>query len=165
LKFNQIKMAVYIFKETQKLRHLLVWEFIFISIALILFKFITSKNDFVLQQIWIPIGIFFVVVLLLLSIKMKVIIDQKQLKYKYIPFIINWRIIALREIDEMELISYNSLMEFGGWGIRYNFSYWLYNTGGKHGIKVTSGKKKFILGTYKPDDASKAIAQFKSTKN
>ncbi len=90
--------------------------------------------------------------------------DHHKLMFRYIPFINSWRKYSFDEIQEMKLIKYSSLREFGGWGIRYNFDYWLYNTGGRYGFKVKAGKKKFILGTYKPEEAEKAISQYRNFK-
>jgi hypothetical protein len=65
----------------------------------------------------------------------------------------------------MELIEYNGLWEYGGWGIKWNGDSWSYTTGGKWGILVKTQDKKFLIGTQKPEEAKQAIAQFLAFKS
>jgi len=159
-------VAERIFQENQKFRKVYIWLIMIISILLLLatsiLPFIDNINS---KGIWLVLIFIIGTVALLASIKMQIRIDHNKLMFRYIPFINTWKAYSFHEIQEMKLIKYNSLMQFGGWGIRYNFDSWLYNTGGKYGIKVRVGKKKFILGTYKPEEAEMAIIQYRNYKN
>jgi hypothetical protein len=111
-----------------------------------------------------PIGILALVNILLFKMELKTRIDQDSLSFRYFPFI-KERKYRFEEIDSMDLIEYNGLLEYGGWGIKWNFDSWSYTTGGKHGILVKTKKKKFLLGTQKPAEAQKAIDQFNEFKS
>jgi hypothetical protein len=69
------------------------------------------------------------------------------------------------EIESLEFIEYNGLIEYGGWGIKWNGDCWSYTTGGTHGILIKTKDKKFLLGTQKPEEAKQAIAQFNEQKS
>lgn len=159
-------MAGIIFKENQKIKKVYIWLVTVISILLLLatsiLPFIENIDS---KGIWLTLIVIIGTFALLASIKMQIRIDQKKLMFRYIPFINTWKTYSFHEIQEMKLIKYNSLLQYGGWGIRYNFDSWLYNTGGNYGIKVKVGKKKFILGTYKPEEAEIAISQYRTYKN
>lgn len=158
-------MSNYIFNENQKFNKVIIWVIMIISISLLLLAsilpFVENKSS---NAFWVTLLVIAGVIALLSSIRMQIRIDQHKLMFRYKPFINSWKIYSFNDIEEIKIIKYNSLREFGGWGIRYNFDYWLYNTGGKYGIKVKTGNKKFILGTYQPDEAFKAIVQHKSSK-
>lgn len=159
-------MANYVFTENQRFNKTFIWVIMIVSLSLLLLVPLlpfVEKN--ITNGIWASLIVVGGVITLLASIKMQTRIDRDKLMFRYIPTVNSWKTYSFNEIQEIKLIKYNSLKEFGGWGIRYNFDSWLYNTGGRYGIKVKVGKKKFILGTYKPDEASKVIEQFKSFKN
>jgi hypothetical protein len=95
--------------------------------------------------------------------KLSVKINGNSLVFDFFP-LIRERKYQFEVIKSMELIEYNSLLKYGGWGIRYNFDSWAYNTGGKYGIMVHLKDKKFLLGTHKPAEVRKAIEQFNNFK-
>ena len=64
----------------------------------------------------------------------------------------------------MELVEYNGLWEYGGWGIKWNGDTWSYTIGGKWGVMVKTADKKFLLGTQKPEEVRQVIAEFKAFK-
>lgn len=154
-----------IFKESQKIKNTYIWVILVISLILLSISIILPfLNTIHTKGIWLAVIIIIATIAILASIKMQIRIDQNKLMFRYIPFINGWREYSFDEIQDMKLIKYSSLRQFGGWGIRYNFDSWLYNTGGKYGIKVKVGKKKFILGTYKPEEAEEAISQYRNFK-
>lgn len=159
-------MAQYVFKETQKFTQ--IW----ILAILLLVNSITVWGMFFTNppkptEGWenvVAITILLLVNGLLLSLTLKTRITSTSLSFSFFPFI-QERKYSFGEIESMELIEYNSLLKYGGWGIRYNFDSWAYNTGGKFGIMVTTKSKKFLLGTHKPEEAEKAITHFLETKS
>lgn len=156
-------MSNLIFKETQRFTQLWIWMLLVI-VAVIVLLSIINLEDLDLSDKLIPIGIVGLVFVLFLSLTLKTTIDSKSLSFSYFPFI-RKRKYNFKEIESMELIEYNSLWEYGGWGLRYNFDSWAYNTGGKFGIKVRTKDKEFLLGTHKPEEAKKAVAVFKDYKS
>jgi len=154
-------MATYVFKETQKFNQPLIW-------GILLFVAVITGYNIATQPIsgWeviIPLIIIGLVFALFGSMQLKTRIDGKSLSFSYFP-LINTRNYRLDEIDNLELMEYNPIFKFGGWGIRYNFDMWAYNVRGKHGLVVHLKDKKFLLGTQKPEEIKKAIEQFRVLK-
>jgi hypothetical protein len=155
-------MAEYVFKETQKFNR--IW----IGAVLLLVTGITVWSSFFASppkpsEGWekiLPLAIVLLVFVLMFSLTLKTRIDGNSLSFSYFPFI-QTRKYLFHEIESMELIEYNGLLTYGGWGIKRNMDSWSYTTGGKHGIMVKTNKKKFLLGTQMPLEAQKAIDQFK----
>ncbi|WP_194776072.1 hypothetical protein [Pararhodonellum marinum] len=160
-------MENFIFKESQKFRQKWIWVLMTLLTLVTIYLILTTGSSISADNFGKVFSMLLLGLMwwLLLAINMEVYMDQNELKYRYPPFINRWRRFPFDQIDQLEIIEYNSFWEFGGWGIRYNLNYWLYNTGGKYGIKVKSGKKNFILGTFKPDEARIVIDHFNQQKS
>nr|WP_287936507.1 hypothetical protein [Algoriphagus sp.] len=157
-------MANYLFQEAQRIRRFWIWGITILVIGIVLSSIFLSSGTSLDWGIVFPIGILALVNILLFKMELKTRIDQDSLSFRYFPFI-KERKYRFEEIDSMDLIEYNGLLEYGGWGIKWNFDSWSYTTGGKHGILVKTKKKKFLLGTQKPAEAQKAIDQFNEFKS
>lgn len=156
-------MSNLIFKETQRFTQLWIWMLL-VFVAGIVFFSAFSLEEIKYSDILIPMGIIGLVFTLFLALTLKTTIDSYSLSFSYFPFV--WkRKYNFKEIESMELKEYNSLWEYGGWGIRYNFDSWAYNTGGRFGFMVKTKDKEFLLGTHKPEEAKKAVAVFKVYKS
>lgn len=151
------------FKETQRFNQLWIWIPLVLIAGIVLFSTF-SLEEVEYSDLLIPMGIIGLVFLLFLSLTLITRIDSESLSFSYFPFVKN-RKYNFREIESMELKEYMSLWEYGGWGIRYNFDSWAYNTGGRFGVLVKTKDKKFLLGTHKPEEAKKAIAVFQEYKS
>jgi hypothetical protein len=155
-------MASFIFKESQGFRQPWIWAILLAGVGITVYGILTQPiHDW---GIAIPITILGLVILLFLSFKLTTRIDENGLSFSFFP-LIGKKLYQLDKIENLELIEYNSLLKFGGWGIRYNFDMWGYNVGGKHGLIVTLKDKKFLIGTQKPKEMQLAIDQFKKLKS
>lgn len=154
-------MATYVFKETQKFNQPWIWGLLTSAFAYI-FLGIFSYEEVSLQTL-LPIIIVSLIIVVFASMRLKTRIDESGLTFSFFPFIGD-RKYNLKDIQKLELIEYNSIFKFGGWGIRYNFFMWAYNVRGKHGLVVHLKDKKFLLGTQKPEEIKKAIEQFSLLK-
>lgn len=157
-------MAEYIFQEIQRFRQFWIWGILILVTGIVVGSFFFSSEATSDWDLAIPLGIIGLVFLFFIKLELKIRIDQYSLSFSYFPFI-KERKYRFEEIDSMELIEYNGLLEYGGWGIKWNLDSWSYTTGGKHGILVKTKKKKFLLGTQKPEEAQKAIDQFNEFKS
>jgi hypothetical protein len=159
-------MANFIFQETQRFRQIWIWAILIGVTAISLWAMFFAEPTKPTEgwEIAIPIGILTLIIFLFLKLELKTRIDHVSLSFSYFPFI-QERKYRFEDIDSMELIEYNGLLEYGGWGIKWNLDSWSYTTGGKHGIMVRIANKKFLLGTHKPEDAQKAIDQFNDFKS
>ena len=154
------------FQETQRFRQIWIWVLILgitgISLGALFFMERDAPLDF--SDIVFPIGMLLLLNLLFLSFKLSTRIKEDRLSFRFFPFT-RWRSYRFEAIDAMELVEYNGLWEYGGWGIKWNGDSWSYTTGGKCGILVNTEGKKFLLGTHKPEEAKRAIAQFLAFKS
>lgn len=155
-------MANYIFKETQRFTQWWIWIILISVLGIVTFGFVTESSggwsDF------LGLAITFLVIALFLTMELNTRIDASGFTFSFFP-IIKKRYFAISEIEKLELIEYNSLLRFGGWGIRYNLDMWAYNVRGRHGVIVHLKSKKFLIGTRKPKEMQKAIDQFNELKN
>lgn len=159
-------MSHYLFKETQKFRQIWIWAILFGATAISIWGIFFTESSKPTEG-WekaVPLGVLLLVNSLFLSLKLKTRIDSESLSFSYYPFI-RERKYKFKEIQSMELIEYNSLLKYGGWGIRYNWDSWAYNTGGRFGIIVKTKDKKFLLGTHKPEEVTKALKLYKEFKS
>jgi len=159
-------MAQDIFQETQRFRQIWIWALIlgisgFSISSLFLLE---DKTPLPVGDLAFPIGMVLLLNVLFLGFKLSTQIKEDSLSYRFFPFT-RWRTFRFEAIETMELIEYNGLWEYGGWGIKWNGDSWSYTTGGKWGILVKTQDKKFLLGTQKPEEAKQAIAQFLAFKS
>ncbi|WP_209330547.1 hypothetical protein [Lunatimonas salinarum] len=159
-------MSKTIFKETQKFKDLWICLTIFLTAVVALWILAQTTlqedlNDW--QGALVAVFVLISVAVLLFVIELDVKIDERHLRFRYFPLLAE-RTYPLEDIESLSLIRYNSLRKFGGWGIRTNFQYWVYNTGGNHGIMVKTKKKQFLLGTQQPEAALGAIQWFNQQK-
>ena len=160
-------MTPTIFKETQRFRQVWIWT-ILLGITGIVGGAMTYQliNDpqTSLGELIFPIGLLLFINGLFFSMRLTTRLDASSLTFTYYPFL-RKKVYPLSELVSMELIAYNGLLEYGGWGIKWNGDCWSHTTGGTHGILVKTKDKKFLLGTQKPEEAKQAIAKFNEQRS
>jgi hypothetical protein len=69
------------------------------------------------------------------------------------------RSIALADVVKCELVDYNSIKEYGGWGIRWAPGKgWAYIVSGHEGVKLELSRgKKVMIGTQRAEELARAI--------
>ena len=158
-------MTKVIFQETQRFRQIWIWALIlgisgFSISSLFLLE---DKAPLSFVDLVFPLGMILLLNVLFLSFTLSTRIEADSLSYRFFPFT-RWRTFRFKEIEALDLIEYNGLWEYGGWGIKWNGDTWSYTTGGKWGIIVKTTNKKFLLGTQKPEEVREVIDRFKAFK-
>ena len=158
-------MTKVIFQETQRFRQIWIWALIlgisgFSISSLFLLE---DKAPLTLGDLAFPLGMTLLLNILFLSFTLTTRIEANSLSYRFFPFT-RWRTFRFEEIEALDLVEYNGLWEYGGWGIKWNGDTWSYTTGGKWGIIVKTTDKKFLLGTQKPEEFRQVINEFKAFK-
>ncbi len=107
-------------------------------------------------------GLFLLGVLLpLLAFQVKMITEVRNdgIYLKFIPFHFTYRHFPYRRIREYKKVTFHSLKEFGGWGIRINLDgRRLYNIAGNEGIELRLASGNTVLiGTRNPEALKKAL--------
>ena len=156
-------MTKVIFQETQRFRQIWIWALIlgisgFSISSLFLLE---DKAPLTFGDLAFPIGMVLLLNVLFLGFKLSTQIERDSLSYRFFPFT-RWRTFRFEEIETLELVEYNGLWEYGGWGIKWNGDTWSYTTGGKWGVIVKTTDKKFLLGTQQPEQIRQVIAEFKA---
>lgn len=148
-----------LFTEKQQFRQWWIWLLHLGLIGFILFKVIVEKDfgNSSKQTIIIPIAILFISLILFWIMKLETIIFADRIEIKFFPFRIH-KTYKFQDIEKMEVIKYNPIMDYGGWGIRLG----AYNVSGNKGLKIyhinkNAFKSSILIGTQKPEELSKII--------
>lgn len=159
-------------KEVQRFRS---WV-LFILMALLLIPLVliavlsifsagnSSPIDFgpvlILSVITLPL------VVLLLTMRLETELSQQGVSYRYAPFHGRKREIAWEQVSEVYIRTYNSLAEFGGWGIRFggfNMKNLLLNVSGKTGLQlVLRDGRRILIGTRRAEEMRQLLRTFKA---
>ena len=116
---------------------------------LVLFFTSEEKNEIGIALVFV-ISILSLILTLILKIKLETRIDDKGIHFRYFPFIRKWRLIPKNSIISTEVISFNPLLDFGGWGMKANKTTKLYNITGDQGLLIKSNdSKKILIGSLK----------------
>ena len=158
-------MKSLIFQETQRFRQIWIWALIlgmsgFSISSLFLLE---DKAPLTFGDLAFPLGGILLLNILFLSFTLTTRIVANSLSYRFFPFT-RWRTFRFEEMEALDLVEYNGLWEYGGWGIKWNGDTWSYTTGGKWGVIVKTTDKKFLLGTQKPEEVRQVIDRFKAFK-
>lgn len=87
---------------------------------------------------------------LFLTMKLETRIDREGIAYRFYPFIQKWERIDWEKIAHCEVITYNPIKDYGGWGIRYGHRGKAYNVRGNKGLLISfQSGKKLLIGTGK----------------
>ena len=143
-----------LFTEKQRFNQWWLWLLLAISLAvpaILLFKETTQKSGGFSGLIIIVL-----VIILFVIMRMKTTITPQNIQLTYYPFV--WKTINLADIETMKVINYGFV---GGWGIRLWTKYGtVYNVRGNKGLHIRlKNGKQLVIGTQKPQELEKVVAQ------
>jgi hypothetical protein len=97
---------------------------------------------------------------MLWSLKLYTRIDAEGVHFRMTPFHFKEQVIYWDEIDQIHVRKYSPILEYGGWGIRVGLRNGrAYNVRGNYGIQIVKKNgKRLLLGTQKPDEAARHLA-------
>ena len=157
------------FKEIQKFRQLWIWIPVVLGglIPVVLFGYavclqlFTEKSfgniamdDKSLILVFILVFIFELTLFILFaSLNLTTCIDRNGIRYRFFPFQLKFRTLAWEEIEHAEVLKYDPIRDYGGWGIRYGKKGKALNVSGKMGLKLDlKNGKHLLLGTKKEQE-------------
>lgn len=157
-----------VFIEEQKFTQPLV--FIGLSIAIIvtivsnIAKWETILQSSLGEKFGALIGLItiFLVILLFINLKLKTRIDEKGIYYQFYPFHRSYKLIAWKNISNTYMRKYDAVLEYGGWGIKFNFFKKKrgksYTTKGNIGLQLElNNGKKILIGTQKKEELQRVL--------
>ena len=136
------------FYETQQFRQLWVWTII----LLVMFALITPIFFGVIGILLSIVLVTFSFGFIFLFWKMKLITTIKEdgINIIFVPFT-NF-IIPFSKIKYYKIREYRPIIEYGGWGIRFNKSGKAYTVCGTTGLQISLlNGKEILIGTQRPD--------------
>jgi len=154
------------FKEEQRFNQPWMWVLIISVDILILGIVLNSKEQEMLMAVVLGILPVFLINWLILSVRLQVEIKDQTIYYRLTPFQVNWRKIRKHEIDHYEVIKYNPIKDYGGWGYRINFNREkALNIRGNRGLKIKySNGKSLLLGTQQPEKMAATMQEMMDKK-
>jgi len=152
-------MSYLYFEETQKFRQAWLWILMIVStLFAILVPFLAIGKDLKLEDavilILVPGSVF--VLFYILSLKTR--IDTEGIHYRFFPFHFREKTISWSKVEMGEVIKYNPIGDFGGWGIKYGRKGKAYNVSGNMGLYLTlKNKKRILIGTQRPEEMAEVV--------
>jgi len=110
--------------------------------------------------------LFVTLFLLFVSAHLEYRINEKGIEYRFFPFHMNSRRIQWSDIANFEIIKYNPLSDFGGWGIRYGKKSILYSVKGNKGLSISlKSGKNIIIGINKVSELEEYLENLKQIRS
>jgi len=105
--------------------------------------------------------------ILIFFIELKSRIDESGIHAYFSPFGIPKKSILWNDIRNVEVVRYNALKEYGGWGYRVSFKgKTAMNVKGNMGIKIfLENGKQFLIGTQRPEEAKKILESYMNSSS
>ncbi len=143
-----------IFYEIQQFRQKWIWTILLIVLFVLFLPIISGMVSILLGVILILTGFCFI--WLFYSMKLITEIKGDSIHIKFSPF--TTQIIPFSEIIKYEIRQYRPIIEYGGWGIRFNRSGKAYTVSGNIGIQIQlSAGKGILIGTQQPNEFLQAM--------
>lgn len=147
-----------LFTEKQKFRQWWLWLLLLginsTIIYNILNKLIIEKS--IETATIISTFILVLITILFYLINLRTTIYNDRIEVFFFPFGIHKK-YNLKDITKLEIIKYNPILDYGGWGIRFG----AFSTSGNMGLKIfhkkTNFSKSILIGTQKPKELSIVI--------
>jgi hypothetical protein len=122
---------------------------------LVLSIFLFASSEIGLLPAFLLFAFVSVFVLVFKSQKLETRISADAICYRFFPLQWRFRVIRKQDIEEMRIVSFDPLGDYGGWGIRIGRKGIAYTVKGTMGLSIRMIKKKAILiGTSRPGQLS-----------
>ena len=94
--------------------------------------------------------------------KLTMVIDDKGITYRFFPFHFKNRLILWDEIMRYEVIKYNPILDYGGWGVRIGGRGKAYNVSGNMGLLLyLKSGRPLLIGTQKSKELIDFLSKLK----
>lgn len=102
---------------------------------------------------------------LLVFMRLETRIDRETISFRFVPFHRSWHIVRWNEVTEANVVTYNPIGDYGGWGIGSGKKGKAYNVKGNKGllIRLKSGKN-ILLGTQQNQNLKDFLSRINQEK-
>jgi hypothetical protein len=149
------------FNETQRFTQWWLWLILIGVWASMVYSIVTapSQTD---AAAYVSFGIGILLPLLFWQMKLTTRITQEGIYVRFFPFHFKEKFFDWDSISASYERTYNPLMEYGGWGIKYSFkgNGLVYNTSGNVGLQLnfTAGEA-VLIGTQKGEEIKAKLVE------
>ena len=151
---NQDLVDEKIFYEIQQFRQIWIWLIILIVVIVLSIPIVSGVLNIFLSIIFFLFGFGFI--WLFYSMKLVTEVKDAGIQITFTPFT-NF-IIPFNKIRSYKIREYRPILEYGGWGIRFNMNGKAYTVSGKIGLQIElSNGKEILIGTENPDKLLKSL--------
>lgn len=149
-----------LFNEDQKFSKIV--NYILLAVTLIwLVSFLYSFNTPAFWGMIFSGTLLIALNVLFFNISLHTEIDSEGISIKFHPFHLKPKKFMFSEMQKCYVRKYNSLVEYGGWGIRYGINGKAYNTRGNMGIQIVlKNNKEILIGTQKPEEVENILKNY-----
>ena len=93
---------------------------------------------------------------LVFSLRMHTTVSDGSLKVRFWPF--SRLTVPIADVKQSEIIQYDPLSDFGGWGVRPGLGGIIYSVRGRSAVKIVrNGGSLIYIGTGKPEELLQSI--------
>jgi len=156
-------MAVTHFTERQYVFKTWVGKLTFIILIVLLlalyYFYVVQDHTFSFFSVGIQ-SISFLAVFMILFSNLKTTCTNQNITLQYFPYHLKKIIYSKTEIDAVEMVNYDGLGDFGGWGIRINNEIKCFTVSGSCGVLITlkNGKQR-LIGTKETETIKKVLVE------
>lgn len=155
-------MTRIIFKEVQRFRQVWLWTLL---LGILFFPLWEISRDLLYNNTsnsyfgWIFLCVMLVFLTFFYKLQLTTEITDEVILIRFNFFHRKSKIITWNEIQKAEIITYNPIMDYGGWGIKYGgLNSIAYNVSGNQGLQLyLKNGKKILIGTQKPEELQNII--------
>jgi len=88
-------------------------------------------------------------------------VRQDGLYIKFVPIHFSFKKIQPDNLKKHYVRTYNPILEYGGWGIKYGKNGKVYNVSGDRGVQLEfTDRKSILIGSQKPEQLDSAIEHY-----
>lgn len=156
-----------LFQEKQRFSQAWLWVILGVIWGVLLYSLYTVILTYGLNGmtvVWNGVGVFvlLLVTILALEIQLKTAVFSDRIEIRFKPFVYRKEVFHKKDIQQLTLLQYDPLKNYGGWGLRLSPTYGkAYTVKGTNGlmIQLKTGRK-LLIGTQQPEQMEKALADY-----
>lgn len=157
-----------IFEETQRFNQ---WWLYVLFVFLLLGPFLKFYEQFMMEDYHniYMYGLIFIGLILIIGsillLRLRTRIDNSGIDVVFYPLNFTRKKFYWKNIEDVYVKKYSPFGEYGGWGLRSLGSKKAYNVSGYYGIQIVAkDKRRFLIGTQKPELAAAFLKKMKEKK-